>query len=227
MPFYEELLAATASEREALLDLPLIRAGAAGQVSLAAYVAFLTEAYHHVKHTVPLLMACGGRLPEQHEWLREAVAAYIQEEIGHQEWILNDIDACGADAQDVRFGQPDVATEVMVAYAYDTIARGNPIGFFGMVLVLEGTSVEVATRAGLALRQSLGLGPEAFSYLTSHGALDVGHTDFYANLVNSLDDPADQQALIHGARVFYRLYGDIFRNLGQRFIGLAPERIAA
>lgn len=227
MPFYEELLAATASEREALLTLPLIRAGAAGQVSLAAYVAFLSEAYHHVKHTVPLLMACGARLPEQHEWLREAIAVYIKEEIGHQEWILGDIAACGADAEEVRHGQPDVATEVMVAYAYDTIARSNPVGFFGMVLVLEGTSVEVATRAGESLQQSLGLEPDAFTYLTSHGALDVGHTDFYANLVNSLDDPVDQQALIHGARVFYRLYGDIFRSLERRFLHASAERMAA
>lgn len=227
MPFYEELLAATASEREALLTLPLIRTGAAGQVSLAAYVAFLSEAYHHVKHTVPLLMACGARLPEQHEWLREAIAVYIKEEIGHQEWILGDIAACGADAEEVRHGQPDIATEVMVAYAYDSIARGNPIAFFGMVLVLEGTSVEVASRAGETLQQSLGLEPDAFTYLTSHGALDVGHTDFYANLVNSLDDPADQQALIHAARVFYRLYGDIFRSLEQRFLHAPAERLAA
>lgn len=227
MPFYDELLAATAGERDQLLNLPLIRAGAAGQVGLDAYVAFLAEAYHHVKHTVPLLMACGARLPERYEWLREAVAAYVQEEIGHQEWILNDIIACGADAEAVRHGSPDIATEVMVAYAYDSIARGNPIGFFGMVLVLEGTSVEVASRAGHALQQSLGLGPQAFTYLSSHGALDVGHTDFYASLVNNLDDPADQQALIHAARVFYRLYGDIFRSLAERFIPAAAERIAA
>jgi pyrroloquinoline quinone (PQQ) biosynthesis protein C len=227
MPFYEELLAATSSERETLLNLPLIRAGAAGQVSLAAYVAFLSEAYHHVKHTVPLLMACGARLPERYEWLREAIAVYIKEEVGHQEWILGDIAACGADAKGVRHGQPDIATEVMVAYAYDSIARGNPIAFFGMVLVLEGTSVEVASRAGESLQQSLGLEPDAFTYLTSHGALDVGHTDFYANLVNSVDDPADQQALIHAARVFYRLYGDIFRSLEQRFMHAPAQRLAA
>ena len=96
-----------------------------------------------------------------------------------------------------------------------------------MVLVLEGTSVEVASRAGESLQQSLGLEPDAFTYLTSHGALDVDHTDFYANLVNSLDDPADQQALIHAARVFYRLYGDIFRSLEQRFLHAPAERLAA
>lgn len=225
MPFYEKLLAATKTEREALLGLPLIRAGATGQVSLQAYVAFLAEAYHHVKHTVPLLMFCGARLPERHEWIREAIGVYIQEEIGHQEWILNDIAACGGDAEAVRNGTPDIATELMVAYAYDLIARVNPIGFFGMVLVLEGTSVEVASRAGASLQQSLGLGPQAFTYLTSHGSLDVGHTDFYASLVNSITDPADQQAVIHGARVFYRLYGDIFRSLGERY--LVRESVAA
>ena len=227
MPFYEELLAATKEERNELLDLPLIRAGASGHVSLDAYIGFLTEAYHHVKHTVPLLMACGSRLPERYEWLREALAEYIKEELGHLEWILNDIAACGGEKEAVRRGKPCIATELMVSYAYDTIARGNPCGFFGMILVLEGTSVEVATSAGKALQQSLGLGNDAFSYLTSHGALDVGHTDFYATLVNRIDDAHDRQALIHGAKVFYKLYGDIFRHLAQTSMPATHERLAA
>jgi len=227
MPFYDELLSQTVSARNQLLSLPILRAGADGQVSREAYVAFLTEAYHHVKHTVPLLMACGSRLPERYEWMREAVAGYIEEEVGHQEWVLNDIKACGADAEAVRHGQPGLATEIMVAYAYDMVHRINPVGFFGMVLVLEGTSVTMATRAGSALMQSLGLGPDAFTYLTSHGALDVGHTDFYAELVNRIDDPQDRQLLVHSANVFYKLYADIFRELQSRFMTAEQLRAAA
>lgn len=218
MSIYQKLLAATVKEREELLNLPLIKAGAAGQVNKAMYVAFLTEAYHHVKHTVPLLMLCGARLPERYEWLREAMAEYIEEELGHQEWILNDIKACGADSEAVRNGKPGMAAELMVAYAYDMITRVNPVGFLGMVLVLEGTSVEVATRAGGAIKQSLGLGDNAFTYLTSHGSLDVGHTDFYAKLVDRITDPAELECLISSAKVFYKLYGDIFRELAARFI---------
>lgn len=227
MPFYEALLAATENERNELLNLPLIRAGAAGLVTRDMYVAFLTEAYHHVKHTIPLLMSCGARLPERYEWLREAVAEYIEEEVGHQEWILNDIQACGADKEAVRHGQPGVATELMVAYAYDAIARVNPVAMFGMVLVLEGTSVEVATRAGAAIQTSLGLGHDAFTYLASHGSLDVGHTDFYAKLMNRVEDPADQATIIHSARVFYKLYGDIFRELAARFLANPAVKAAA
>lgn len=218
MAFYEELLAATQSERAQLFGLPLIQAGIAGKVSREAYVAFLTEAYHHVKHTVPLLMYCGSRLPERYEWLRMGMAEYIEEELGHQEWILSDIEACGADPKLVRHGRPGQATELMVAYAYDMIGRVNPVGFLGMVLVLEGTSTAMATQAGMSLLNSLQLGKNAFTYLMSHGALDVGHTDFYAGLVNRLDDADDKALLIHCTKMFYTLYGNIFRHLGQQYL---------
>ncbi|MBY0577781.1 MAG: iron-containing redox enzyme family protein [Burkholderiales bacterium] len=213
MTFYEDLLAKTAVEREALLSLPIVRAGAMGQISLDSYVAFLTEAYHHVKHTLPLLMACGAKIPGRIEWLRTGMAEYIGEEIGHHEWILNDIAACGENPDVIRHGAPSFETELMVAYAYDTIARGNPVGFLGMVLVLEGTSVQIASNAARAIQDSLKLPDAAFTYLTSHGALDIGHTAFYETLVNRLDDEFDRKAVIHCARVFYRLYADIFRFL--------------
>ena len=31
--------------------------------------------------------------------------------------------------------------------------------------------------------------------------------------MNQITDEADQQAILHGAKCFYRLYGDIFRGL--------------
>ena len=211
--FFERLLAETEAERNDLLSIPFIQHGGRGELSLESYRAFLAQAYHHVRHTTPLLMACGSRVPADKEWLRDAMAAYVEEEVGHQEWILNDIEACGGDAEQVRHEAPGMAAELMVAYAYHTVDRGNPVGFLGMVLVLEGTSVRVATAAAGNLQQNLGLPSSAFSYLTSHGSLDLSHMDFYQKLVNRLDDPADQECVIHCAKRFYRLYGDVFRAL--------------
>lgn len=227
MRFHDELLQATQRERAELLAIAFIRDGAAGRLTRSDYIAFLTEAYHHVKHTLPLLMACGARLPARLEWLRSAMAEYIKEETGHQEWILDDIRACGGDAEAVRNGRPGLAAELLVAYAYDAIARVNPVGFLGMVLVLEGTSTAVATRAAEALMASLRLPPAAFTYLTSHGALDVGHTRFFATLVDRLDDPEDRATLVHCARVFYKLYGDVFRWLDLARASGQPRGIAA
>lgn len=220
MSFYDQLQQQTEAARQSLLSVALIQRGARGEIHLDEYVGFLTEAYHHVKHTVPLLMACGSRLSDKQEWLREAIAEYIEEETGHQEWILNDIAACGADAEAVRSGRPGLSTELMVAYAYDTIARGNPLGLFGMVNVLEGTSIALATSAARAIQESLKLPNKAFSYLLSHGDLDIGHIEFFKGLMNRIENEEDKAAIVHSARVIYRLYGDIFREVESRAANL-------
>ncbi len=211
--FFKKLQESTEISRQSLFAIPVIIDALQGRITLAQYVAFLTQAYHHVKHTTPLLMAFGSRLPDRYAGLRKAVAHYIEEEIGHEEWILNDIAACGGDREAVRHGQPALATEVMVAYAYHQIDRGNPMGFFGMVHVLEGTSTALATNAASIIRDKLGLPPNAFSYLVSHGSLDLEHVAFFEKLMNQVEDPSDQQAIVHSANVMYRLYGDIFRSL--------------
>jgi len=213
MNFYQVLVEKTAKERTQLLSIPILQDAVKGEISKNTYHRFLIEAYHHVKHTTPLLMACGSLLPERLEWLREAVGEYIEEEMGHQEWILNDITALGGSAEEVRYGLPSIATELMVSYAWDTIQRVNPIGFFGMVLVLEGTSVQLATQAAEAIQKSTGLPNEAFSYLTSHGSLDIEHVSFFEKLMNKIDNPQDQEAVIYCARIMYKLYGDIFRGI--------------
>lgn len=212
MPFYEELTAATAAERQQLLSAPIIADCLQGRVGLDSYLAFLGQAYHHVRHTTPLLMLLGGRLPDRLGWLRKAVAEYIEEEIGHEEWILNDVAAAGGDADAVRASRPELPAELMLAYAYDLVNRGNPAGFFGMVFVLEGTSVALALTAADNIQQALGLPNQAFSYLRSHGTLDQQHTQHLAQLVNAMT-PEDQAEVIRCARVFFRLYGDLFRAL--------------
>lgn len=213
MSFFDTLQMQTAQERQVLFAVPVIREALAGEVSLDNYIAFLTQAYHHVRHTVPLMMACGARLPSRLEWLRGAVCEYIDEEYGHEQWILNDINACGGNWEAVRDGRPALPIELMVAYLYDLIARGNPVGLFGMVNVLEGTSIALATQAAGTIQSTLDLPDKAFSYLSSHGALDQDHMVTYRNLMNRLDDPADQQAVIHASKVVYRLYTEMFQSL--------------
>jgi pyrroloquinoline quinone (PQQ) biosynthesis protein C len=215
MNFFDELKQQTTQQRQELLSAPIIGRALAGKITLPEYVDFLSQAYHHVKHTAPLLMSTGARLPESYEWLRVAVAEYIEEEIGHQEWILNDIAACGFDSEAVRQSQPALATELMVSYAYDMVNRVNPLGFFGMVHVLEGTSINLADQAADRIRESLALPKKAFSYLYSHGALDLDHVKFFETLMNRITDSCDQAQIIHGAKAFYILYGNIFRSLGR------------
>lgn len=223
MSFFQILQSRTEAARANLLATPIIRRARDGRITLPEYVAFLGQAFHHVRHTVPLLMATGARLPERHGWLRAAVAEYIEEEIGHEEWILNDIEACGYDKEEVRASRPAVPTELMVSYAYDMATRVNPLGFFGMVHVLEGTSIAIADQAANQIRRALSLPKKAFSYLYSHGSLDLEHVKFFEELMDRIDDPEDQAQIVHAANVFFGLYANIFRSLDRTRI---PARAA-
>lgn len=215
MSFYQTLQEQTGSAREKMLSAPVIAHCHHGAVTREMYIAFLTQAYYHVSHTVPLLMCAGSRLPASYEWVRGALAEYIEEEYGHQEWILNDIAHCGGDVDRVRNGHPRQPIDLMIAYLYHRIERVNPMSIFGMVHVLEGTSVIIATPIAEALQQSLGLTEMATSYLRSHGALDLEHLKFFASLMEKVTNPSDQEAIIHTARQVYALYGEMLNQLSE------------
>ena len=222
MPFFETLVKHTHANRNSLVQTPIIQECLRGDIVLPTYVSFLHEAYHHVSHTVPLMHACRARIPAHLDWIIDALDEYIEEETGHDKWILNDLQALGQDANAVKRAGPGPDTEVMVAYAYDTIARKNPVSFFGMVHVLEGTSVALALNAADQIQRTLELPDNAFSYLRSHGTLDQEHIAHLAQLMNRLDDDDDHAAVIHASNMFYRLYGAIFRALPRSLADGAP-----
>lgn len=211
--FYEQLKLATETDRQQLINSEIIVRCMARNVTLQEYIDYLTQAYHHVKFTVPLLMAVGAKLPESYEWLRSAVAEYIEEELGHQEWVLNDIAACGGDKEAVRNSKPAIETELMIAYAWDMVNRVDPIGFFGMVHVLEGTSVNLADYAADQIQAILNLPESAFSYLRSHGSIDISHIKHLEILMNRFTEPSEQELIIHSTKMFYRLYKGVFDSV--------------
>lgn len=213
---FERLVMETVAERAHFQATPQIRDGLVGRISRQTYLHYLAEAYHHVKHTVPLMRLARERLPADQAWLRQALDDYIAEETGHEEWILDDIAAAGGDAAAVRRGTPRAATEAMVAYAYDYVGRVNPVGFFGMVFVLEGTSTQLATLGAEALMRALDLPRSCFRYLLSHGAVDLDHIRFLQSLVDRIEDAADQAAVIHMAKTIFVLFAEMFRSIPHR-----------
>ncbi|CAE6903557.1 TenA family transcriptional regulator [Vibrio sp. B1FLJ16] len=215
--FFEQLKQQTSSAQKIMLGAPVIADVQQGNISKQMYIAFLTQAYHHVKHTVPLLMACGGRLSADYEWVREAVAEYIEEEKGHQEWILNDIRACGGNADAVRNNQGEgkagQAIELMVSYLYHNIDRNNPLALFGMVWVLEGTSVGIGGQMAENIQSTLELLPSAMTYLVSHSVLDLDHLQFFESLMNKITKEEDKRVIIESANMVFSLYGEMLRAL--------------
>lgn len=217
MQFFERLFAETRAEREAFIATPVIQRALRQGVPATMYIAFLGQAYHHVRHTCRLLSTAVARCTDRDQRYIGALLEYIQEERGHEEWILDDIAALGGDAEAVRAGQADMPCRLMVAYVYYAIEHISPYAMLGMVHVLEGMSAALATAAAGTLRTMLGAKDgRGFSYLSSHGSLDQDHVAFFRDLVNGIDDPAAQAAIVETARVVYRLYGDMFSDIAAR-----------
>jgi len=209
LPFFDRLVLRTAMAGAGLLKTPQIQAGLAGRISRDTYLAYLAQAYHHVRHTVPLMRLARSRLADRPR-LVAALDEYIAEEEGHEQWILDDIAAAGGDPATMVEQGPSAATAAMVDHAYRMVGEGNAASFFGMVFVLEGTSTALATSGAEAVRKSLGLPREAFTYLTSHGALDQDHMRFFEEVVNAIRDPADEAAIIAMANDMFDLFRGVF-----------------
>ncbi|MGO8955241.1 MAG: TenA family transcriptional regulator [Rhodomicrobium sp.] len=217
---FDRLYRETAEARERFLSIPIVKQALTSGGSRELYLAFLTEAYHHVKHTFPLLSLAAAHTRD--ERYQTALALYMNEERGHDKWILDDIRAMGGDAGAVERGKPGIPCQVMVGYAYYCIEWISPHALLGMVHVLEGLSVMLAEKVAGAVQRSLAAeGAAGFSYLQTHGALDVEHTALFRNLLNGFDDRETQDIIIEAARVMYRLYGAIFEDLGARHGGIA------
>ena len=210
-PFFDRLVSETREAQARFAMTPQLIAGMTGRITRADYIAYLTEAFHHVRHTVPLMQEARARLSHR-PVLVAALDEYIEEETGHEFWILEDIEAAGGDSV-AASRAPSPATRAMVEYAYRTIREGNPAAFFGMVYVLEGTSIAMASHGAGAVQASLGLPDDAFHYLTSHGALDQDHLVFFEKLMNRIDDPEDQRAIIDMAKAMFGLFGGLFAGI--------------
>ncbi|PHP65225.1 heme oxygenase [Zhengella mangrovi] len=214
MTFYERLQAETAAERDAFFRIPIVQQGIAQGASLQTYLAFLEQAYHHVKHTFPLLALTASRTRD--ERYQDALVEYMEEERGHEKWILDDIAALGGDAAAVEAGEGGAACRIMVAYTYYAVERISPYAMLGSVHVLEGLSVLLADRVADTLKARFGTSEEkGFSYLRSHGALDQDHVAFFQTVINGFTDRDVQDLIIGQSKMFYRLYGAIFEDLGQ------------
>jgi len=220
MNFYDRLYAETTPARNTFLSIPLIQETVRSGGSRELYLDFLTQAYHHVKHTYPLLALASVHTTD--ETYQDALVEYMEEERGHEKWILNDICTFGGDAEAVRTGKPGEACQVMVGYTYYAIEYISPYSMLGSVHVLEGMSTLLADKVADAVTRTLGGdGKEGFSYLRSHGSIDIEHVAFFKTLVNGIHDPNTQDIIIEASNMFYRLYGDIFRELGTRNQGLS------
>ena len=190
-----------------------------------AYVEYLWAVYWIVRASVPLMQTALAEATAlaDHDLVAKALTAYlpehIDEEMHHDEWLLEDVERLGIDRLVITDRAPSVAIATLVGPQYYWVQHAHPVALMGYIAVLEGNPPAVAAIDRLVDRT--GFPPEAFRTLREHGALDPHHFDEFNRTLDALQLSAEQSGLI-GASALYtvaaiaRVFDDIVESVSER-----------
>ena len=178
----------------------------ASGMSVERYRALLLELYHVVWHFNPVCAAAASRMGtpalESLQPIRHFLYEHMQEESGHEQWVLNDLEAIGVATADARAHEPAIATLSLNGYNYWAADRRHPCSVLGMLYALEVVASVYGGPFAAAIRESLLLeGERGVSFIDSHATMDAKHMSELRQVLNQVKDTAAQAAVVESVRV--------------------------
>jgi pyrroloquinoline quinone (PQQ) biosynthesis protein C len=223
MSFFITLVEMTDAARRGLEEIPKMHTMIHHGLKLPEYRAFLHDLYHIVWHFCPIMAAAAGRCDDRYREVRYELYERIEEEKGHETWVLEDIEAVGGDVAGARANPPSAPVQAMIAFNYHGAERVHPCSVLGMLYMLEVVSSVYAGRVSDSIAAAIGRSVEAggFKFLSSHATMDVDHLAKLNLLVKKVEEPAAQESIINSTRVNFYQFGLMFREGG--FTSLVAE----
>jgi hypothetical protein len=164
---------------------------------------YLVVQHQIIRATVPLTQAALERARTLDEPLGPPLACYLElhvdEEVGHDETLLGDLELLGRPREAVLERMPSSSVASLVGAQYYWILHHHPVAFLGYVGVMEGyppTEEVVST-----LVERTGFPREAFCTFAEHGELDPGHRDHLDRTLDALPLTERHEQLIGAAAI--------------------------
>lgn len=214
--FFISLVELTDASRRSLETIPKVHSMINHGLTLNEYRAFLQDLYHIVWHFCPVMATAAARCSERFRDVRYDLYQRIEEEKGHDAWVLEDIEAIGGDVRALHNTPPSPPAQAMIAFNYYACERIHPCSVLGMLYMLEVVSSVYGGRVADSIARALGRDASAggFKFLTSHAALDVDHMAQLNRLVKTIDDADAQAAVVNTTQVNFHQFGQLFREGG-------------
>jgi pyrroloquinoline quinone (PQQ) biosynthesis protein C len=216
MSFFITLVEMTDANRRELETVPKVNSMIHHGLSLAEYKAFLHDLYHIVWHFCPVMAAAAARCSDRFREVRYDLYDRIEEEKGHETWVLEDIEAIGGDVASARAHPPSAPVQAMIAFNYFGAERVHPCSVLGMLYMLEVVSSVYGGRVSDSIARTLGRNVDAggFRFLSSHATMDVDHMAKLNKLVKKINDPDAQESIVNSTRVNFYQFGRMFGEGG-------------
>lgn len=218
LPFFAELITRTDEDRRAFETHPKVLDAVANGMSVPRYQALLLELYHVVWHFNPVSAAAASRMgdPSQDalQPVRHFLYEHMHEEMGHEQWVLNDLEAIGVTGADARAHTPGVFTLALNGYNHSAAVRKHPASALGMLYALEVIASVYGGPFASAIRESLLLdGDRGVSFIASHASLDAEHMAELRQVINLLKDEDALAAMVESVRVNFHHFTRILESI--------------
>ena len=216
--FFADLIAHTDEDRRAFETHPVLLAAVADGMSVERYRALLLELYHVVWNFNPVCAAAASRMgtpdDEKLQPIRHFLYEHMHEESGHENWVLNDLDAVGVALQPAREHAPSVHTLALNGYNYWAADRRHPCSVIGMLYSLEVISSVYGGPFASAIRERLLLdGDRGVSFIDSHASLDAQHIAELRLVINQISDGRAQAAVVESVKVNFHQFTRIIEAI--------------
>jgi hypothetical protein len=161
---------------------------------------YLILQHQIIRATVPLTEAAAERaraLPEDDPLAAQLVAyleEHVDEELHHDNELLDDLALLGVDRAAVLDRMPSRAVAALVGCQYYWLHHYDPLTFLGYVAFMEGSPPTPELIETLVERT--GYPREAFHTFAEHAELDPGHRDHLNRILDSLPLTPEQEAVL-------------------------------
>ena len=213
--FFSELVSRTDEARREFELNPVVLEAVGNGMSLARYRLLLLELYHVVWHFNPVCAAAASRLPDSHRQVRYYLYEHMQEESGHEDWVMADLEAVGVGPAAVREHAPSVHTLALTGYNYWSADRRHPCSVLGMMYALEVIASVYGGTFASAIRESLLLeGDRGVSFISSHASMDAEHMASLRTLFNTIDDgDSAREAVVESVLFNFHQFTRMFESI--------------
>lgn len=214
LPFFADLVTRTDEARRAFESHPVLLDAVARGMSLERYRKFLLELYHVVWHFNTISAAAASRLTDAHRKIRYHLYEHMHEEMGHEEWVMNDLAAVGVSTGAALAYQPSANTLALVGYNYWAADRRHPCSVLGMLYTLEVIASVYGGPFASAIKEALLLeGDQGVSFINSHATMDTQHMAEMRKILNTVEDNAAKDAIIESTLLNFHHFTRIIEAL--------------
>jgi hypothetical protein len=156
------------------------------------------------------------------------LAHHIPQEIGHDEWTLEDLAVLGFDRSALLQRMPSSAVAALAGSQYYWVRHHHPVAYMGYIAVLEYPADALFLEEVIA---KTGLPREAFRTYLMHAQLDPHHVREFDETLDSLPLTSDHSSIV-GISAFTtchllgRIYDEVTASYEEgKYLG-APRRSA-